>query len=62
MAYGLGTRAFIENGADEPMTTARSSQSAERSWQALSAACRLEIIEQALRVANDRIDGFPIAL
>jgi hypothetical protein len=28
----------------------------------MSEACRLELIEQALRAANDRIDGYPIAL
>ena len=37
-------------------------RSTARSWRALNEACRFEIIEQALRAANDRIDGYPIAL
>jgi hypothetical protein len=62
MAYGLSTRAFIEDGPVEQVSKASSVRSTARSWHALSEACRLEVIEQALRVANDRIDGFPIAL
>jgi hypothetical protein len=62
MTYGLSTRAFVEDGPVEQVAKAGSSRSTARSWQALSAACRLELIEQALRAVNDRIDGFPIAL
>jgi hypothetical protein len=62
MAYGLSTRAFIEDGPVEQVAKAESIRSRARSWGALSDACRLEIIEQALRAANDRIDGYPIAL
>jgi hypothetical protein len=62
MAYGLSTRAFIEGGPFEQTVKAGSNRSTARSWQALSEACRLQVIEQALRAANDRIDGFPIAL
>ena len=62
MAYGLSTRAFIEDGPVEQVAKADSIRSRARSWQALSDACRLEIIEQALRAANDRIDGYPLAL
>ena len=62
MAYGLSTRAFIEGGPVEQVSQADSIRSTARSWHALSEACRLEIVEQALRAANDRIDGFPIAL
>jgi hypothetical protein len=62
MAYGLSTRAFIEGGPVEQVARADSIRSRARSWQALSEACRLEVIEQALRAANDRIDGYPIAL
>src|SRR6476646_6694291 len=57
MAYGLSTRAFIENGPVEQVAKMEAGQSTARSWQTLSEACRLEIIEQALRAANDRIDG-----
>jgi hypothetical protein len=62
MAYGLSTRAFIENGSVEQVAKSEESRSTARSWRALSEACRLEVIEQALRAANDRIDGYPIAL
>jgi hypothetical protein len=62
MAYGLRTRAFIEDGPVEQVAKADLVRSTARSWQALSEACRLEVVEQALRAANDRIDGYPIAL
>jgi hypothetical protein len=62
MAYGLSTRAPIENGAAELLAEARSPRSPVRSWQRLSEASRLELIEQALLAANDRIDGYPLAL
>jgi len=62
MTYGLSTRAFIEDGPVEQVTRTEAVRSTARSWHALSDACRLELIEQALRAANDRIDGYPIAL
>jgi hypothetical protein len=62
MAYGLSTRAFIEDGPVEQVAKAQALRSTARSWRALNHSCRFEIIEQALRAANDRIDGFPIAL
>jgi hypothetical protein len=62
MAYGLSTGAFIEDGPAEQVAKAESTRSTARSWQALTEACRMEIVEQALRAANDRIDGYPLAL
>jgi hypothetical protein len=62
MAYGLSTRAFIEDGPSEQVAKAQAMRSTARSWSALNEACRLAVIEQALRPANDRIDGFPLAL
>ena len=62
MTYGLSTRAFVEDGPVEQIAKAQALRSTARSWRALTAAGRLEIIEQALRAANDRIDGYPIAL
>jgi hypothetical protein len=62
MAYGLSTRAFIEEGPAEQVAKAESIRSTARSWHALTEACRLEVVEQALRAANDRIDGYPLAL
>ncbi len=62
MAYGLRTRALIEDGPVDEPAKAPTEDFAGRSWQRLSEASRLELIEQALRVANDRIDGYPLAL
>ncbi|MFL6763637.1 MAG: hypothetical protein ACJ8FO_00380 [Sphingomicrobium sp.] len=62
MAYGLSTRAFIEDGPAEQVAKADTLRSTARSWRALSEASRLQVIEQALRAANDRIDGYPVAL
>jgi len=62
MAYGLSTRAFIEDGPVEQVARIESSRTTARSWRALSDTSRLQVIEQALRAANDRIDGYPIAL
>jgi hypothetical protein len=62
MAYGLSTRAFVEDGPVEQVAKAEAIRSTARSWRALSEANRLEVIEQALRAANDRIDEYPIAL
>ena len=62
MAYGLSTRAFVEDGPVEQVAKVEAISSTARSWRALNDAGRLKIIEQALRAANDRIDGYPIAL
>ena len=62
MTYGLSTRAFIEDGPVEQVAKAEALRSTARSWRALDEACRLELVEQALRAANDRIDAFPLAL
>ena len=62
MAYGLSTLAFIENGPVEQVAKAEMLRTTARSWRALSEGCRLEIVERAVRAANDRIDGFPVAL
>jgi len=62
MTYGLGTRAPLEESPIKQVTGAQPSRSPIRSWRVLSEACRLELIEQALLAANDRIDGYPIAL
>jgi hypothetical protein len=62
MAYGLSTRAFIENGPVEQVAKLDAKRSTARSWRALNEACRLAVVEQAVRAANDRIDEFPLAL
>jgi hypothetical protein len=62
MAYGQSISAFIENGPAEQLAKVEAQRSTARSWHALTHACRLAAIEQALSAANDRIDGFPLAL
>jgi hypothetical protein len=62
MAYGRSTRAFIEDGPVEQVAKADAVRSTARSWRVLDQACRLEIVEQALRAANDRLDGYRLAL
>jgi len=59
MAYGLSTRAFIENEPVEQVAKLDAMRSTARSW---NEARRLALIEQAVRAANDRIDEFPVAL
>ncbi|HEX8840479.1 MAG TPA: hypothetical protein VF750_08445 [Sphingomicrobium sp.] len=62
MAYGLSTRAFVEGGPVEQVAKLDVIRSSARTWHTLSDAGRLDMIEQALRAANDRIDSFSIAL
>ena len=62
MAYGLSPRASFEDGPVDEAAKAQSPRVPVRSWQGLSEASRLELIEQALLAANDRIDGYPLAL
>jgi hypothetical protein len=62
MTYGLSTRAFIEDGPVAQVAKAESLRSTARAWHALDEAHRIELIDQALRAANDRIDAFPFAL
>jgi hypothetical protein len=57
MAYGLSTRAFIEEGPVEQVARADALRTTARSWRILSEARRLAAIEQ--RIGRD---GFPIAL
>jgi hypothetical protein len=62
MAYGLSTRAFIEDGPAEHVAEADAVRSRARSWHALDEARRLELVERALCPANDCIDSYPLAL
>jgi hypothetical protein len=62
MTYGLSTRAFIEDGPAIQVAQADTLRSTARNWRVLDEAHRIELIEQALRPANDRIDAFPFAL
>jgi hypothetical protein len=62
MAYGHSIRAFIENGPAEQVAKVESVRSTARAWRALDEARRLEVVQRALRPANDCIDNFPLAL
>jgi hypothetical protein len=63
MAYGLNRSLFIENGPAIRSAEAlsHSSSNAFRAWSRLDAKRRFELVEKALKHANDR-DGLPIAL
>jgi hypothetical protein len=56
MAYGNRSRAFINNTPASVAAKAAPIRSADRSWESLSEACRLALVEQTLA------DGFPAAL
>lgn len=62
MAYGLSTRAFIEDGPEAQVAQAAMLRSTARSWRVLDEARRLELIERALTPANDCGDAYPPAL
>ena len=62
MAYGLSTRAPSEDGPAGQVAGAKIIRTPVRSWRALNDVSRLELIEQALLAANDRVDGYPLAL
>ena len=62
MAYGFSTRAFIEGGPVEQVAKAEAARTTARAWRTLNEACRLAVVEQAVRAANDRIDAYPLAL
>ncbi|MBA2770800.1 MAG: hypothetical protein H0U34_02095 [Sphingomonas sp.] len=47
MIYGLDTRLPDENAA---------------AWRKLDERSRLRLVERELKPANDRIDGYPLAL
>ena len=62
MAYGLSDDAYIENGPAQQLAKVNAQRSTARSWRVLTHACRMAVIEQALRAANDSIDEYPLAL
>jgi hypothetical protein len=62
MTYGQSTRAFIEDGPVQQVAKADALRSTARAWRTLDRARRLQLVERALRPANDCIDSFPLAL
>jgi len=62
MTYGLGTRAFSEDGLHSNASDPNSTRSTAKSWKGLDEARRLALIERALNPANDFFDALPLAL
>jgi hypothetical protein len=62
MTYGLSTRVPREDGREGLAAHANPQSSMVKAWRALDEARRFALIECALNPANDRIDGFPLAL
>ena len=65
MAYGLDPRLFVENGPAVTAAEAHAARSSAmfRAWRDLEPERRLDMVERALRPANDDCpDGYPIAL
>jgi hypothetical protein len=62
MTYGLSTRVPSETGHESQAAFSTPHRSPVRAWRALDEAHRFALIERALNPANDRIDGYPLAL
>ena len=62
MIYGLSTRVPSETGHESRAAFATPRSSTANAWRGLDEADRLALIERALNHANDRIDGYPLAL
>ena len=62
MTYGLSNRVPGEDGHEPSAARASSRRPIVNAWRALDEARRFALIERALNPANDRIDGFPLAL
>ena len=65
MAYGLDLQLFVENGPAVTAAEAHGPRSSAiyRAWRELNPERRLDVVERALKPANDdAADGYPIAL
>jgi hypothetical protein len=63
MAYGLSTRASAANPVVErALARASGTWGGYQAWRQLDVDRRLELVEEAMVPANDRIDSFPLAL
>ena len=64
MTYGHRTRASAANAAAVERALARASGTwgGFQAWRQLDSDRRFELVEQALKPANDLIDEYPLAL
>ena len=62
MTYGLGTRVPTQDRHEAQAAYTIGQRSTVKAWKALDEARRFALIERALNPANDRSDGFPLAL
>jgi hypothetical protein len=62
MIYGLTRDAFIEDGPAVTAMDVQARRTTARSWRILNAELRLQLIERALKPANDVVDAYPLAL
>jgi hypothetical protein len=63
MTYGQWSRASAKDPTVERAATRPSGTWGEyQAWRQLDPELKLELIDQALQAANDRIDPFPLAL
>jgi len=62
MPYDLSTALFVENGPSVQAGHVIQTRSTARTWRALTADCRVALVEHALKPANDLIDAYPLAL
>jgi hypothetical protein len=63
MTYGRWFRASVKNQAvEQALAPAPATTGGHQAWRLLDAELKLELIDQAMQAANDRIDPFPLAL
>ena len=62
MAYGLNRRVLVDEGRSARAFGPKPVEPARSSWQLLSEACRLEVIERALTGLDGIGNNPPIAL
>ena len=63
MTYGQWSRASAKDQAVErALARASGTWGGYQAWRQLDLELKLELIDQALQAANDRIDAFPLAL
>jgi hypothetical protein len=62
MTYGHSTRAPVDTAVEKAVARASGTWGGYQAWRQLDADRRFQMIEQALKPANDCIDAYPVAL